>query len=450
MPFGGVPILLTGNWAQLTPVVISGSDADRRAASIKSSPLMRHFHTFYLRENMRVGPGEADFARWLLDVGYGENLINGDIVNLPVQTQCASREEFIEFCYPANIMQQPIENVDLFKGHCILAPRRNTVAGINDSIRNLIPEAYAPTETLHGFDHRVRNPTGDDPTAINIAQGEIEYIHNRTPSGFSSYELKLKRGMICVVNRNYDPKAGLYNGTRVMITQIFRNLIRVRILAGYTAGQEVYIGRMKFEYGNRRSEPGIPFIRTQYPIEPGFAMTINKAQGQTLDRVCVDLTASQCFSHGMFYTAVSRVRSAASLKIMSGLRDKAVNVDMELLRGADTHLHIADQPMTQDHPPHDALRTHNNPPPEQIAANNHPDQLSSQTNTAGEPMDTSLPPIQAVNSHQSMPSSGAIEHIEVDAQPSANTAPNNSTAAPSTSRDQNNNDKNSRKWYVRL
>ena len=119
---------------------------------------------------------------------------NEPCVRLPEQTQCSNREEFVEFCYPDDIMRHPIENVDLFKHHCILAPRRDTVSRINDHIRGLIPEAYAPTETLHGFDHRVRNPTGDDPTAINNAQGEIEYIHNRTPSGFSPYELKLKRG----------------------------------------------------------------------------------------------------------------------------------------------------------------------------------------------------------------------------------------------------------------
>jgi len=163
--------------------------------------------------------------------------------------------------------------------------------------------------------------------------------------------------MICVVNRNYDSKAGLYNGTRVQITQILRNLIKVKILAGNTAGQEVFIGRMKFEYGKLRSEPGIPFIRTQYPREPGFAMTINKAQGQTLERVCVDLTASQCFSHGMFYTAVSRVRSASSLRIMSGLRAKAVNVvDPEMIRGADAHLHIDGNPLSPPNPPPAATR----------------------------------------------------------------------------------------------
>jgi hypothetical protein len=222
------------------------------------------------------------------------------------------------------------------------------VEKINDRIRELIPETYSPTEILRGFDLRVRNPTGDDPTAINRAQGEIEYIHNRTPSGFPPYALKLKRGMICIVNRNYDPRAGLYNGTRVQITQILRNLLKVKILNGNTAGQEVFIGRMKFEYGKKRTEPGIPFTRTQYPVEPGFAMTINKAQGQTLDRVAVHLTVSQCFSHGMFYTAVSRVRSASSLRILSGLRDKAVNVvDMELIRGAATHLQFDNLPATQ-------------------------------------------------------------------------------------------------------
>lgn len=136
-------------------------------------------------------------------------LINCDCVHLPEQIQYHSRKEFINFCYPPDIMRHPIENVDLFKRHCILAPLRSTVAGINNIIRDLIPKEYATTETLHGFDRRVRHPTADDPTAVNAAHGEIEYIHNRTPSGFSPYELKLKRGMICIVNRNYDPKASI-------------------------------------------------------------------------------------------------------------------------------------------------------------------------------------------------------------------------------------------------
>jgi len=100
------------------------------------------------------------------------------------------------------------------------------------------------------------------------------------------------------------PKAGLYNGTRVQITGIWANILFVKILTGNmrNADQEIIISRKKFEYGRKRSEPGIKFTRTQYPLEPGFALTISKAQGQTLGRVGIDIISRQCFSHGMLYT----------------------------------------------------------------------------------------------------------------------------------------------------
>jgi hypothetical protein len=356
LPFGGIPILLTGNWAQLAPVVPGANEGGRRDASIKMSPLLRHFQTFYLRENMRAGLGEAAFANLLLQIGYGRNFVNRDCIEIPEQCRSQSLDDLIAFCFPAELMLRPLENVELIKSHCILSPLRSTVAQLNDRIRCLIPEAYSPTEVLHALDHRVHAPTADDPTAVTAAQRDIEYIHNRTPSGFPPYELRLKVGMICVMNYNYDPRAHLFNGTRVQILQIQRNLLKVKVLTG-TSDHIAYLGRRKFEYGRKRNEPGIPFTRTQYPLEPGFCMTVNKSQGQTLDRVGVDLTSRQCFSHGMLYTALSRVRSASSLRILSGLGDKAVNVvDMELIRGADVDLLNGDglppvPPALDDSPP---------------------------------------------------------------------------------------------------
>jgi hypothetical protein len=141
LPFGGIPILLTGNWAQLTLVVVGADDAGRQSASIKSSPLLRNFQTFYLRENMRVGLGETEFANWLLAVGYGQNIISGDCVAIPEQCRVETIDDLISFCYPADIMCRPIENADLFKSHCILAPRRDTVEKINARIREHIPNS---------------------------------------------------------------------------------------------------------------------------------------------------------------------------------------------------------------------------------------------------------------------------------------------------------------------
>src|SRR5216117_2469813 len=60
--------------------------------------------------------------------------------------------------------------------------------------------------------------------------------------------------------------------------------------------------------------PDLPFEfrRTQFPLLLAFAMTINKAQGQTLNYVGLCLT-EPVFTHGQLYVALSRVTNAANL-----------------------------------------------------------------------------------------------------------------------------------------
>ncbi|GBN96559.1 hypothetical protein AVEN_90587-1 [Araneus ventricosus] len=54
--------------------------------------------------------------------------------------------------------------------------------------------------------------------------------------------------------------------------------------------------------------------RVQFNIIPAYAMTINKSQGQTFDRVGAHLD-EPVFSHGQRYVALSRCRKPIHVKV---------------------------------------------------------------------------------------------------------------------------------------
>jgi hypothetical protein len=71
------------------------------------------------------------------------------------------------------------------------------------------------------------------------------------------------------------------------------------------------------------SDTDLPFefTRYQFPIRPCFAMSINKAQGQTLDFVSIWLGDEHVFTHGQLYVALSRVSDFSNIKIATNNPD---------------------------------------------------------------------------------------------------------------------------------
>lgn len=72
-------------------------------------------------------------------------------------------------------------------------------------------------------------------------------------------------------------------------------------------------------------------VREQFPVVPAEAITIHKSQGQTYDKICVDLTHSKKISRQLLYVAFSRVKSLQHLYIIGDFKPpKPIKDDDEL------------------------------------------------------------------------------------------------------------------------
>ena len=146
--------------------------------------------------------------------------------------------------------------------------------------------------------------------SINTAVSDDEAIHSLPEflnsietSGLPPHKLNIKVGMPVMVLRSLNPP-GLMNGTRYIVTKPLRNAIEVKIAAGPLKNEPSY------------SILPFTFQRQQFPLRPCFGLTINKAQGQTLQVVSLDLR-TPVFSHGMLYVALSRTGRKDTIHILT-------------------------------------------------------------------------------------------------------------------------------------
>jgi len=260
-PFGGIQIVLTGDFMQLPPVVPKGREAKFCFEVSAWSAVTR---TFELTEVFRQR-GDDSFTDILNQVRFGE--LSGDSERL-------LRERLVAYEGRGNLAVTR------------LMPLRSEVESVNArSLTMLHTESMMFTSVDIGSSDDLDRHTG------------------------ARRVLELKVGALVILTRTINLRRRLVNGSQgVVVGFEGAGSLRLPRVSFDTAGEkgeglEIAVSRETFE---ARCGPDMLGSRMQLPLDLAWAVSVHKSQGMTLNavEVCLD----NVFEHGQTYVALSRAR----------------------------------------------------------------------------------------------------------------------------------------------
>lgn len=287
-PFGGLQVVAIGDLFQLPPVIT-------RDAMDYYAQAYEHANAYFFDANVYK---RANFTRFNFDVVYRQN----DMPLLENLTRLRNNDltalEFFNSCKISDDVRR--------QNAVIITPFRAVAENINAA---RLAQINAPEIAYNG-----------------VVSGT--FSENDTPAPVS---LVLKVGALVVFVKNGDK---WHNGSMGIVKSLGAREIMVELL---TPGRDVVSVRPdkweKIEYSRdenyRIVETEVGSFK-QFPLNLGYAMTIHKSQGKTLDAVIVDISRG-AFTHGQTYVALSRTRSANDIHIASPLRTRDVIFDSRVL-----------------------------------------------------------------------------------------------------------------------
>lgn len=287
-PFGGIQIVAIGDLFQLPPVIT-------RDARTYYKQNYGYERAYFFDSNVYK---RSNFVRFNFDLVYRQSdarLL--DKLN-ELRNGNAAAIEFFNACKIADDERRT--------NSVLITPFRAVAERINaERLGQIAAEPISYTGILSG----------------NFAERDVPAPLN----------LELKVGALVVFVKNGDK---WHNGSMGIVKSLGAREIIVQLLNKnrdtVTVKPEKW---QKIEYSrdeNDRLIENETGSYKQFPLMLGYAMTIHKSQGKTLDTVIIDISRG-AFEHGQTYVALSRTRAATDMHIARPLAPRDVIFDPRVL-----------------------------------------------------------------------------------------------------------------------
>ena len=299
-PFGGLTIIFVGDLFQLPPVVSGKAMKEYYSLNYKN----QYFYSAKVFNQLPIK--------------------NVELTKVFRQTD----SEFISALDKIRINKDHRDAVALFNTKCYLEKQEYRMNSQEDLAETLtLVTINATAKAIN--DTKLNSLTTKESVFKATYQGELLDSSMQFPVPDI---LRVKVGAKVIFRQNKMPE--WVNGSMGTVTKIDGKLIWVKI-ANTTREVQVDISSWdkiayKYNRDSKKIESKVVGKFIQYPISLGWAVTIHKSQGMTLDAINIDLGRG-AFCSGQVYVALSRCKTIENITLLTPISMADVKTDIDIV-----------------------------------------------------------------------------------------------------------------------